>query len=329
MKLFVTGGSGFIGTHFIERVLRDYPQIEIANADNTAPKLDSHKPYWRKGSIMDAAWLAGVVRDFQPTHICHLAAKTDMEGKTVADYAVNVEGTANLLAALAQVSTIERAMFVSSQYVVGPGELAKTDWEHRPHTIYGESKCRMEDLILEANLPYRWTVVRPTNVWGAWHPRYSKEIWLVLKRGFYLHPGGKGVFRAYGYVGNVADQTWKLMNADPALVNRKPFYVGDPVDDILKWTTAFSVALCSKKPYVVPRPILRSIALVGDVSKKVGYSSFPLFSSRFRSMTQDYLVDMEPTYRIIGRPEVSLEQGVKETVNWLKLNVPSFAENGR
>jgi len=45
---------------------------------------------------------------------------------------------------------------------------------------------------------------------------------------------------------------------------------------------------------------------------------FPIFSSRFRSMTEDYLTPMTPTFDALGPSSVSMEQGVRETVQWLR-----------
>ncbi len=317
LKLFLTGASGFIGTHFINHVLRDLPDLAPCNLDLSPPKVASHFSFWLKGDILDKDSVNKAVLAFKPTHVVHFAARTDVEGKTLEEYRVNTEGTQNLIRALESVGSVERAIFTSSQYVVGPGPLSGSPWEHRPHTVYGLSKCEMEDIIRNSELPFIWTIVRPTNIWGPWHPRYPNEIWRVIKRGYYFHPGGEKVVRAYGYVGNVVDQMWKLMQADPALVNRKPFYVGDPVEDILKWTTAFSLAITNKPPRIIPRAILKMMARLGDSVKAIG-APFPLFSSRYRSMTESYLVDMEPTYEIVGEPKLSVNEGVQETISWLR-----------
>lgn len=38
-------------------------------------------------------------------------------------------------------------------------------------------------------------------------------------------------------------------------------------------------------------------------------------------MTQDYLVDNEETFRVLGEPPWSLDQGISQTVDWLKHEV--------
>jgi GlcNAc-P-P-Und epimerase len=316
MRILITGASGFIGTNFLNRVQSEGCLSEVLNLDVVGPKLPEHRRFWKYCDVLDREQLQLLTQDFAPTHLVHMAARTDMDGKTVEDYAVNTMGIENLLAALECATSMARAVFVSSQYVIGPGPLANDDCECRPHTIYGMSKCIMENRIREAALPFSWVIVRPTNIWGPWHPRYAKEFWFTLRRGWYLHPGGAPVLRAYGYVGNIVEQMWQLLTISSEAVNRQTYYVGDPVDDVREWVTAFSVAIHGSKPRVVSRRVLRMIAFLGDVIRMAG-GSFPLFTSRYQSMTTDYLVDMSKTYALLGPPKYSLKEGVAITVEWL------------
>ena len=146
---------------------------------------------------------------------------------------------------------------------------------------------------------------------------------MIVKKGHYVHPGGAPVRRAYGYVGNVVEYVCRILDADRLAVDQKTFYIGDPVDDIRLWVGAFSEELAGRKLRIVPRPILHAVAILGDLVRLTG-RSFPLFRSRYRSMTQEYMVDMEPTISVLGTPRYQLPEGVKLTVDWLKTQGPPW-----
>jgi hypothetical protein len=48
-------------------------------------------------------------------------------------------------------------------------------------------------------------------------------------------------------------------------------------------------------------------------------------SSRYRSMVTDYITPMDKTYALLGSPKTSLQQGVNETITWLRTQ-PGFAD---
>jgi nucleoside-diphosphate-sugar epimerase len=315
-RLLITGGSGFIGANLIREIDRR-GGYDVLNLDIAPAKFASRSAVYRRCDLLDRQEVEQAVAEFQPTHIVNLAGRTDMFGETVGDYAANHVGTQNMIETIRQTPSVENVVFTSSQYVVGPGRVPDGDENYHPHTIYGQSKVETEKAIRSANLSVSWTIIRPTNIWGRWHPRYPREFWRVLKQGRYVHPGGPPVIRCYGYVGNIVDQILTILAHDDGSLNGKTFYLGDPPVDIYEWTNAFSLELTGKPVRIAPRPVLLALAKVGDVVIKLG-GSFPIYSSRFRSMTEDYLTPMEPTYSALGSPRMSLKEGVHETVEWLR-----------
>jgi nucleoside-diphosphate-sugar epimerase len=315
-RILVTGGSGFIGSNFVDEVARRGEDV-LLNLDLVPPRDGLHLDIFRSVDILQGEAVKQAFEEFRPSHVVHFAGKTDMFGEDVKAYAANHEGTHNVIAAVQAVDSIERVVFTSSQFVVGPGALPASDIEFRPHTLYGQSKVLSELAVREAELSCMWTIIRPTNIWGAKHPRYPSEFWRVLKQGRYVHPGGHKVIRCYGYVGNVVEQVLRILASERGKVDHKVFYVGDSPVDLLDWANAFSIELTGKPVRVVPRFAIRGLALVGDAVVACG-GRFPIFSSRFRSMTEDYLTPMTPTFDALGPSSVSMEQGVRETVQWLR-----------
>jgi GlcNAc-P-P-Und epimerase len=317
MNIFLTGGSGFIGTHLVEAFLKRGDTV--TNFDRTAPRDTTQESYWTQGDILDGDALREAMEASAPDIVLHVAARTDCDENTTVekDYRVNTEGTTNFLAAVKASPSVKRALIVSSQYVAGPSRLPESDTDYFPHTVYGQSKVITEKLTREANLACCWTLVRPTNVWGAWHVRYPTEFWRIAAKGLYFHPGGVPVRRCYGYVGNVVWQILRALELPEDQVNGKTFYVSDEVTDIFDWASGFCKALCGRPAPKIPRPLLRLIALAGDAISLGTGKPFYLTSSRYRSMTSDYPVPMEKTFAELGRGPYSLEEGIAETVQWL------------
>lgn len=323
MKILLTGASGFIGTNAIEFLVARGDTV--VNLDSQPPLNPEQHSFWRKVDLLDGAALTAEFASASPDAVIHLAARTDCDEETTVEegYRVNVEGTRNVLAAIKVTPSIGRVLMTSSQFVCGPGFAPRYDEDFHPVTVYGQSKVISEQLTREAGLPCLWTIVRPTNVWGPWHRRYQREFWRVVAKGWYVHPGGAPVVRCYGYVGNVVRQMRQLLVQPAEIVNGQVFYLGDAPGDIARWANAFSLALRGRKVRKVPRAVLAAAGLVGDVISRVIGRPFYITSSRVRSMTSDYVVNMDRTLLLLGQPPVSLEQGVEETVAWLRAEARS------
>lgn len=316
-KWLITGGSGFIGTNLIAELLRR--GAAVLNFDCQPPLNPDQRALWRKGDLLDAADVAAALAQWQPRYVVHLAARTECDEHTTVElgYRVNTQGTANVLEAIKRTPSVAHAVITSSQYVCGPAHFPRDMQDYGPHTVYGQSKVITEQLTRAAQLPCTWTLIRPTNIWGPWHLRYRQEAWRVLRKGLYMHPAGQPVMRCYGYVGNIVHYILQIVAASPDKVQAQTFYVGDPPLDIYLWANAFALGLTGRPARKVPRPVLRAIGLVGDLLGRVGVK-FPLTSSRYRSMTSDYLCPMDATYAVLGPPPLSLQQGVNETLAWLQ-----------
>ena len=269
---------------------------------------------------MSAVDMDSALSDFKPEIVIHLAARTDtIENTTVdGDYAVNVAGSKNLINSVKKSPSVKRLIMTSSQFVCAPGRLPSNDEDFYPHTVYGHSKVETEKLTRNADLECEWTIIRPVNIWGAYHERYSREFWKIADKGLYFHPGVPSPTRTYGYVGNVVWQIIKILEADSAVVNKQVFYVGDRPISIDQWVMGFCQEFRGNKPWVIPMPLMSVLAMIGDIISKFTAKPFYITSSRLRSMTEDYYAPMDKTFEIFGSPPWSLTDGIQESVKWYK-----------
>lgn len=318
MKVLITGGSGFIGTNAVEALSRE--GNSILNYSIHEPLNSGQTQYWQQGDILDPVAVGTAFQEFQPDKVLHLAARAECDENTTVEtgYGVNTEGTRNILGAIRATPSVQRVIITSSQFVCAPGRLPKNDTDYFPETVYGQSKVITEQLTREANLPTCWTIIRPTNIWGPWHMRYRREFWRVLERGLYLHPGRRPVIRSYGYVKNVVHQIQKIFEAPRDLVHGKTIYLGDRPINLFDWTSGFSHALTGREVRVIPHVLMHALALTGDIPSYLTGRPFLINSSRFRSMTTDYGTPMAPTFELLGENPYSLEEGIRETVEWLR-----------
>jgi GlcNAc-P-P-Und epimerase len=316
MKVFCTGASGFIGTTFVDALLAR--NFQVTNFDVAQPLDERQRPYWIEGDILDVVHLKAQLCQSGADCVVHLAARTDTPPDlALDDYRVNTEGTANVLGAIATSENVERSIIVSTQYVCTAGYEPRNDEDFAPYTTYGASKAIVERLTREASLKSTWTIVRPTNIWGPWHYRYRDELWSYIERRLYVHPGFAPILRSYGYVGNVADQLLRILEAAPDQVHQQLFYVGDAPIDSAEWLNAWSQQLTGRPIRVVPRWVVRTMALCGDVLKRIGVPA-PITSLRYRSMTGNYAPSLAKTISVFGKPPYDLEDGVRQTLEWIR-----------
>jgi nucleoside-diphosphate-sugar epimerase len=314
MRILVTGGSGFIGTNLV--TFYRERGVALVNIDWNPPLDPEQRPFWREVDIMDRTAVEQAFKEFEPTHVIHLAARTDTDELVDMDaYRQNHEGTRILLEVVKQHAVIERIIVTSTQFVCEAGYQPAHDLDFKPFTVYGESKRRTELVTREAGLNCAWTIIRPTTIWGPWSLRYRDVMFKVMRKGLYFHPGKGRVVRSYGYVGNVVWQIDRMLSVPRALVDRQVLYVGDRPFDLKEWVEVVSRELTGKPVRYIPTALIRLMAWGGDVLKAV-HIPFPITSGRFRSMTSDYVTPMDKTIQVVGEAPWSIQDGVKAMVRW-------------
>jgi GlcNAc-P-P-Und epimerase len=314
-KILITGSSGFIGTNLMKKLI-DEKFYSILGIDIQPPRIESHNEFMKKVDITDEVKLTEVIEDFNPNFIIHLAARTDLNGKSLLEYSANIKGVEALLNVVKGLKNIERVIFTSSMYVCVPGYIPLDKNDYKPHTIYGESKVISEELIKKFDKDYKWSIVRPTSIWGPWFDEPYKNFFDVILANRYFHMGPKACSKTYGFIDNVLDQVLSLLVCSSDQMDEETFYLGDKDPyNITNWADEIA-HLSGKKILTIPFIIFRLAALFGDF---LGFFkiSFLMTSFRLRNMTTDNVYDLSKIHKISGEDKVLRIDGIKSTLNWL------------
>lgn len=317
--VIITGGSGFIGTNLVEHYR--CAGWSVLNIDRQPPRNREHERYWQAADLMDGAGLRKSFKDFGPSLVLHMGARTDLDGKTLSDYEANTTGVKNVIDAIREAESVRRAVYASTRFVFNHGVVPGSDYDYSPHTVYGESKVKTEEIVRSQPMDcVPWVIVRPTSIWGPWFDTPYKEFFLSVARNRYLHPGTRKIPKTYGYVGNVVHEIVKLAEETSTGASGRPFFVADyrPLD-VLGWAELIRREVGSRPIRHVPYGALKIVALAGDAAKAMGMSRPPLTSFRLRNLVTPLVYDMSDVERFVGPLPYTIEQGVKETVDWLVL----------
>jgi GlcNAc-P-P-Und epimerase len=316
-KILVTGGSGFIGTNLIQSLLKS--QHIVLNIDVIKPRNELQLQYWVKTDILDYESLEKTILMFNPDYIVHLAARTDLNGKSLKDYSVNTSGTENICKVLScNHNHVKKIIFTSSMLVCKAGYIPISSVDYCPSTFYGESKVLGEKIILQCSKQLcDWTIIRPTSIWGPWFSTpYIDFFYIVLSKKF-IFPREKACKKTYGYVKNSVSQIINLLFDNSNKSNGNIYYLGDePPINIFIWANEISKIAGLKKTIQVPYFILYILAILGDFLS-VFKIRFPMNTFRLRNMTTDNIIPLKETIDICGNSIYDREEGITQTLSWM------------
>ena len=315
--VLVTGGSGFIGTNLIERLVE--LGIEVINIDTGPPRNPTHRDFWRQADILDPLAILSVIQSARPTGVIHLAARTDLRGSSIREYATNTDGTRNLLAALGSLNTAPRLIVASTRMVCKIGYQPQADDDYCPPNLYGESKVECEQVTRASGYPGTWLIVRPTSIWGPWFDVPYRDFFLAVAKGRYRHPAGKRIRKSFGYVENTVHQLLGLLAADREDIDGRLFYLADyePIE-VSDW--AAQIQRVTGGPPIRPLPelALRAVALSGDLLKRAGLKEPPLTRSRLDNLLTEMIYDLRAIEELVPSLPVPVDVGVGRTAEWLR-----------
>lgn len=232
MKLLVTGGAGFIGSHVVESAL--VAGYEVAVFDSFCTGLEKNVPKGVRvflGDMRDRQRVFGAFGAFGPTHVSHHAAWIDAPGSLAnprAHFENNVIGSINVIDASVAVG-VGRFVFASSGGAIygdtGSG-FATENSLPCPENPYGAGKLAVEHLLASAcrESDMSGVAFRYPNVYG---PRsragvIGKFVRAALRGNkLSVFGDGEGGTRTYAFVSDVARANVQALSGDSkcAVVN--------------------------------------------------------------------------------------------------------------
>jgi UDP-glucose 4-epimerase len=182
MKVLVTGGAGFIGSHVVDACLEAGHDVVVID-DLSNGKRENVNPRAKLCvvDLRDAASMEQVFAQERPEMICHLAARANVRESMVKPtlYAeVNILGTLNLLEAARKYACRKVVYASTGGAVYGEPEYLPADEKHpiNPLDPYGASKHHVEHYLYIYRKHYGidFTVLRYANIYGPRQDPYGE-----------------------------------------------------------------------------------------------------------------------------------------------------------
>ena len=308
MKVAVTGGTGFIGSHLVPEFVGACYEVSCT----VEPAIPDTIP----GVHMfpaDISTGAGITEAFSGADaVVHLAARNHVLKKTardpLAEYRrVNVEGTRNVARAASSLG-VKIMIHISSVKAMGEESDGILDENSAcdPKTPYGISKLESEEVVrYEASRgKFRAVIVRLPMVYGPGNKGNLPRMIRWADRGLPFPLFQPDNLRSMVYVENVVAGILAILKNPPAATSS---YIIKDQEDYS--TRTIYAAICRE---LGRRPLFLKVpALLVKFGGKV--------SDDFRKVTGSFRVSSEKIEREIGfTPPFSLEEGIAKTVRWYK-----------
>ena len=302
-KVLVTGGGGFIGSHVVDRLLDLGHQVAVVDdlSSGHLSNIPSGVPLYRT-DIADPA-LEDVFREERPDFVCHYAAQISVQlsmQDPLGDADTNVRGSLNLLQNCVLYG-VKKVVFTSSGGAIyGEPQHLPCDETHSvyPLSHYGVSKYAVENYLYVYGQSHglHYTILRLGNVYG---PRQDP----------------------FGEAGVVAIFSQAMLQEKPLVINgsgeqeRDFLYVLDVVEASIK-----ALERGSGEAFNIGTGRGASVNEIYALLKKnAGYEGeAPHGPAKPGEVFKIYLDNTKARQQLGWEPRFSLEEGLKETLEWFR-----------
>ncbi len=317
MKVFVTGGTGFVGAHLVRALLERGDEVRcLARNPAKAEALGWRQVRLVRGDLDHAPALRDGCAGADVVY--HVAGR--ISARNVTEFMrANRDGTARVLAAAAA-EPPGRFVHVSSLAVGGPNPRGQPIDETRPPapvSDYGRSKLAAE-LLVQA-VPFPWTIVRPPTVYGEWD-REVLKLFKLARTGFVPVFGDGSQELSVVYAGDAAAALVAAATA-PAAAG-KVYYAAHPVATTsAELGRAIARAVGREARIVaVPAPVARGLLwAIGSLAHLAGRATVLSADKTEEFLAPAWTCRPDALMRDAGwQPRVDLEAGLRRTAQWYR-----------
>ncbi len=293
--VFLTGGTGFVGSHTAERFLANGWRLKALVRDPARPgRLPAGAEPVRGDLLARDQYRPALLGCDAVVHVAGVVKALDLE----AYRAVNSRGAEAVAMTAAQACPQAIFVLVSSQAAVGPARdgrsITEAD-EPRPVSWYGLSKLEGENAVTRA-FPGPWCIIRPSVVYGPGDPGLL-EMFRVVQKG--IAPILAGGHRRLQLIA-VQDLARMLVAAAtrPDLAGRRGFAATDIVSmgDLARKIA--DLRSPPARPVPIPAIAIRAAGMVESIRQWVTSRPRPFNRDKAREILQgDWLCDAGPMLR--------------------------------
>lgn len=309
MRVLVTGGAGFIGSHIVHSLLGR--GVEVAVLDNLLTGHRHNLPpeaVFYQVDLRDRQELARVMAQFRPTHISHQAAQSSVKisvDQPLLDAGINLIGGIHLLEEAVR-ANVEQLVFASTGGAlygeVPADQRAAEHWPARPKSPYAGSKAAFEVYleVYRQTFGLSSTVLRYGNVYGPRQDPHGEAGVVAIFAGRMLDgkplrinarhtEGDDGCVRDYIHVDDVVEANWLALRGGLEGTYNVGTGQGHTTRDILQGLMA-ALEVQSTIEYGPPR--------AGDLERSV----------------------LDPARLLAAgwRPQVDFAEGIQQTAHWFR-----------
>ncbi|MFX0015346.1 MAG: NAD-dependent epimerase/dehydratase family protein [Promethearchaeota archaeon] len=326
MKVMVTGGTGFVGSHIVDALEKHFPtsNISLIVRDISKAKMRAEAGITLfQGDMTDSKSLILAISTFQPNVIVHTAALADDWAPLSQLIAVNAQGTQNIIDAMLQSNNAKFLIHISSSGVY-PRKASihlTEDTPYGPYGNYHKSKLIAEEKVrtyIEKKL-LNATILRPPNVMGIRDFTHMAKICQAIKeRKFPIINEGKAI-QTWVAAEDLAQAVILIINqqkkANGKIYNVKSFEIS--VKELYDQIALKLNILESPRNY--PYFLVYPLGVISEILGKIRGKPSTLNRYRVIKFAKDRLFDDSKIQSELGyQPKASAHDTIMNTVEWLQ-----------